>query len=216
MKESKDKSKQPDIYPEGTVRALLKTDLVTPKTRQVLEERLQQDLETAAPRFFDGATYRMLEAVCTRLIPQPERDQPINIASAIDQRLAEGKCDGWRYDVLPPDGDAYRLGLQGLDESARLQFGAAFNILAGEQQDVILRAVQTGQAVGDTWHQVDGQRFFEDLLAEAAEVYYSHPLAQEEIGYVGMADAQGWQMIGLNEREPQEPLPIEVSHDERS
>jgi gluconate 2-dehydrogenase gamma chain len=216
MKEPKDKSKQPDTYPEGTVRALLKTDLVTPKTREVLEERLQQDLESAAPRFFNGATYRVLEAVCNRLIPQLERDQRINIASAIDLRLAEGKCDGWRYDVLPPDGEAYRLGLHGLDESARLQFGISFIALAGEQQDIILRAVQTGQANGDSWHQLDGQRFFEDLLAEAAEVYYSHPLAQEEIGYVGMADAHGWQMIGLNEREPQEPQPIEVSHDERS
>jgi gluconate 2-dehydrogenase gamma chain len=213
---TKNKSRQPDKYPVGTVRALLTTELVTPKTREVLKERLQINLEADAPRFFDPASYRLLEAVCSRLIPQPEREQPINIAAAIDQRLADGKCDGWRYDVQPPDGDAYRLGLHKLDESTNLRFGATFTTLTDEQQDTILQAVQNGLADGGPWEQLDQRRFFEELLAESVEVYYSHPLAQEEIGYVGMADAHGWDMIGLNERDPQEPQALEDSHEERA
>ncbi|MBW3634848.1 MAG: GMC family oxidoreductase [Armatimonadetes bacterium] len=50
-------------------------------------------------------------------------------------------------------------------------------------------------------------RFFEELLAEATEHYYAHPLAQEEIGYAGFADAPGWKRIGLDERENREPAP---------
>ena len=42
-------------------------------------------------------------------------------------------------------------------------------------------------------------------LTECVEVFYSHPIACESIGYVGMADAQGWKRIGLNEREQWEP-----------
>ena len=43
------------------------------------------------------------------------------------------------------------------------------------------------------------------MLAELTETYYAHPLAQEEIGYVGMADLPAWTKIGLNEREEREP-----------
>jgi hypothetical protein len=42
----------------------------------------------------------------------------------------------------------------------------------------------------------------------ATETYYAHPLAQEEIGYAGMADARGWRAIGLDEREAHEPASI--------
>jgi hypothetical protein len=52
-------------------------------------------------------------------------------------------------------------------------------------------------------------RFFEELLVLATETYYAHPLAQEEIGYAGMADAAGWQAIGLDEREAHEPAPLD-------
>jgi hypothetical protein len=84
----------------------------------------------------------------------------------------------------------------------------AFVALRGVEQDEVLRRVQTGTAPGDTWHSLDSARFFEELLADLAEAYYSHPLAQEEIGYVGMADAAGWARIRLDELEDREPLPL--------
>jgi gluconate 2-dehydrogenase gamma chain len=190
-------------YPTGTVRALLSTTLVTPNTREVLEERLNQPV--TAPRFFATDAFATLRAVCARLIPQHDHHEPIDLAGAIDQRLAENKTDGWRYDDMPPDADAYTQGLQGLDESARLTFGVAFVDLTSEQQDQMLSMVQRGGAPGEIWKTIPQQRFFEELLAETCECYYSHPIAQEEIGYVGMADANGWQRIGLNELETHEP-----------
>jgi hypothetical protein len=77
-----------------------------------------------------------------------------------------------------------------LEEAARAAFGASFGALRSEEQDEVLLRVQTGTAQGDTWQSLDSARFFEELLADLAEAYYSHPLAQEEIGYVGMADAR--------------------------
>ncbi len=190
-------------YPTGTVRALLDTDLVTEATRKALTERLNRP--THQPSFFSADEFALLQAVCARLIPQDDRSEPIDMAGGIDKRLSENKSDGWRYDTMPADRDAYKLGLRGINESAQLMFRQSFQNISGEQQDIILKAIQANEAAGDTWQQLIAARFFEELLAEAVNNYYSHPIAQEEIGYVGMADVPTWQRVGLNELEDREP-----------
>ncbi|UOQ73078.1 hypothetical protein [Hymenobacter cellulosilyticus] len=87
-------------YPAGSVRALLATDLVTEATRTALQARL--DAPDYKPQFFDADTYELLRCIAARLLPQPDREAPIELASIIDQRLLAGHSDGWRYDVLPP------------------------------------------------------------------------------------------------------------------
>ena len=191
-----------DEYPAGTVRALLRTDAVTLPTRKALEERLAAPPVTE-PRFLDAAGFATLQAVCARLLP----GAGIDVAGPIDARLADGSGDGWRYDALPPDGDAYRAGMAGFDQAAQALFGQGFTRLPAEDQDGVVQAVQDGSPPGAAWQHLPAVRFFEELLAEATEVHFAHPLAQESIGYVGMADAPGWQRIGLNEREDREPSP---------
>jgi len=191
------------FYPDGTVRALLDTELVTAATRAALEARL--DTAPYEPQFFDGTTYELLRAVVARLFPQPERAEPIELARAIDKRLANGESDGWRYDALPPDREAYRLGLGGINESAQLLFNVPFLAAQPAQQDAVLSAVQKQEAPGKMWEILPAKLFFEELLAELTENYYAHPLAQEEIGYVGMADVPGWHHLGLNNLDPREP-----------
>ena len=88
-------------------------------------------------------------------------------------------------------------------------FRADFSALEAEHQESVLASVQAGDPPGEVWQTLPAARFFEELLAEATEGYYSHPLAQEEIGYVGMADARGWRRIGLDEREAWEPVPAD-------
>ncbi|MBC8101529.1 MAG: GMC family oxidoreductase N-terminal domain-containing protein [Cytophagales bacterium] len=203
-------------YPRGTVRALLASDLVTPPTRQVLEARLQasEEIRDAAPtpRFFDDTTFATLEAVCARLLAIQAEEIPSarEVAVGVDARLAERKGNGWRYDSLPADGDAYRRGLTGLDETVRLQHRrASFAAATSDEQETVLRWVRDAapDLPGEIWQGREASRFFEELLAEVAEIYYSHPLAQEEIGYVGMADARGWKRFGLNVLEFWEPKP---------
>ncbi|WP_223284749.1 hypothetical protein [Hymenobacter qilianensis] len=88
-------------YPDGTVRALLATELVTEATRTALQERL--DAPAYEPQFLEPATYDLLRAVAACLFPQPDRpDAPIELAPGVDQRLAAGRSDGWRYDIMPP------------------------------------------------------------------------------------------------------------------
>jgi hypothetical protein len=194
------------IYPPGTVRTLQDAGLVTAPTRAVLKARLGPASIPFAPRFFREQEFIVLRAAGARLVsPGDERPAPDELARCIDDRLADGKGDGWRYDTLPPDGEAYRRGLRGLDEAACAHYGADFARLSGTQQDDVLRTVQRGDAAGETWKTLPAKRFFEELLAELVESYYSHPLAQERIGYVGMADGRGWQRLGLNVLEAWEP-----------
>jgi hypothetical protein len=188
------------------VRALLLTDYVTAPTREALLARLVKAPVTH-PRFFTPVEFATLQAACARLIPQEDRSPPIDLAGAIDTRLATAKGNGWRYATMPPDDVAFKRGLAGLDEAADALFGSPLTDLDGPSQDAVLAQVQGDKAPGDTWRSLPAGRFFEELLAEATEFYYAHPLAQEEIGYVGMADAQGWSAIGLGERQGHEPRP---------
>lgn len=200
-------------YPRGTVRALLDTAHVTPATRAALRARLDGDGRAAsgcdaAPRFLDAPALATLRAACARLVSQPDGAPPIDLVAMVDARLAAGAGNGWRYAALPPDGDAYRVGARGLDESARAAYGVAFAALTAAHQDALLHAVQSGAVRGGAWDTVPPARWFEELLAELVECYYSHPLAQEEIGYVGMADVPGWPALGLDVLDAREPRPL--------
>lgn len=193
-------------WPEGTVPALLATGLVTAPTRKALQARL--DLPAvSAPRWFSVDEFATLAAVCARLIPQTDHTEPVDLPGLVDHRLADGPGDGWRYADLPPDGQAHRQGLRGLDQTSQIWFGSTFKQIEGVCQDTVLTTVQGGAPPGETWRTLSAARYFEELLAIVVDLYYAHPIAQDEIGYVGMADARGWQAIGLNQRAAHEPSP---------
>jgi gluconate 2-dehydrogenase gamma chain len=187
-----------------TSQDLLSSAHVSAATRAVLTQRLADTGAAYVPQFLAPETYRLLEAVAARLFPQPERPVPIPLAPALDQRLAEGRADGWRYDALPPDREAYRLGLGGVQEIAQSLFQAAFEQLVPSQQDAVIQALASSNPPGAVWQTLNAGRFFEEMLAELTETYYAHPWAQDEIGYVGYADLPAWTKIGLNEKEARE------------
>lgn len=193
-----------DTYPQGTVSALLDTDLVTSETRNVLKERLERK-EITEPSFFDKETFITLHAVCNRLLPQTNLQKAVDLAGCLDSILAEGKGNGWRYNEMPPDDKAHLTGLYGINETSKIMFGSDFTLLDAAKQDHVLRSIQNNNAGGKTWETMPAHLFFEELLAQLAEIYYSHPYTKEEIGEVAMADAKGWQKIGLNELEAHEP-----------
>lgn len=187
-----------------TFEELLPTDHVSASTRAALSQRLAETTQPYAPQLLAPETFQLLEAVAARLFPQPDRPQPIPLAPAIDRRLAQGGSDGWRYDALPPDREAYRLGLGGIDQLAQALFQKGFLELGAEQQDEVLRSLAGGNPPGAAWQEVPADRFFEEMLAELTETYYAHPWAQDEIGYTGYADLPRWERIGLNEKDPRE------------
>ena len=188
------------------VEALLDGDLVTPPTRAALRARL--DGRTTPPTFLSPELFAVLQAVCARLAPQPKPDRQVDLAGLVDARLATGPGDGWRYDALPADGEAYRLGLLALNQAAQTLGGSSFAALDGADQDRLIERCQRGELGDASWAGEPCALWFEELLAEVAEHYYAHPFAQDAIGYAGMADARGWTAVGLDQREPPEPAEI--------
>ncbi len=188
------------------VRALIASDAVSPVTRRVLTARLDalDEPAIAVGEHLSADEVVALRAVTDRLIVQDQRQRPVDIVTAIDARLTAGRTDGWRYDDLPPDADALRRGLIGLDEAARERHALPFAGLSDAQRDDILRLVQAGTPPGETWRTLSASRWFEEVLAESCEVYYADPIAQDEIGYVGYADLPAWQAIGLDQRDARE------------
>jgi hypothetical protein len=175
---------------------------VTPATRRALEARIDWRAPPQ-PLAFEPAAFATLKAICARLIPM-EDGPSFDLAGRLDQRRANGGGDGWRYDALPPDAAALRLGVAGISETARILFAEAFCDLAPERQDEVLRSVQKGSPPGETWNTLNASLFFAELLAEVATIYYSQPSVQLLLGYVGMADAKGFYALGLNQRDPVE------------
>lgn len=181
---------------EDKIRELLSSPAVTNATRKALEKRIAKAKNKN--RFFSYPQFLLLSVVCDILLDQDSANRLVNVAIFIDDRLAEKATDGWRYNELPPDEQMYRLGLAGIDETAMLVYQKDFLRLAKFEQQKILELIQTGNAPGSIWIEMPPRRFFEELLAEATEIFFSYPSVQIGMGYTGMADAHGWQKIGLN------------------
>lgn len=196
-------------YPSGAVTGLLESDLLTPATAKALSQR-RESTTGQEPPIFDAEVRALLTAAADRLIPQTDRDAPIDLAGRLERRLAEGTGDGWRYADLPPDIELLDQGLRAVDASAIQVFGTGFQRLTISRQDEVLREVQFGRVSGSAWTGIKPNLFFRELLVALVEIYYAQPAAFDEIGYAGMADARGWQSIGLEAHAAFEPSPVPV------
>lgn len=194
----------PSPYPAGFVEGLLASNHVSEPTRRALQDRLRPGLESH-PRFFAEHDLTILRAICARLVPQQDLPRPVDIAGFIDRRLVTGVGDGWRYAGMPPDSDAWLAGLAAVEASSQQEFSRHFTDLEAEHQVEILEAVQSGSVPPRIWGEVDPQLFFKEMLSEVVEVFYAHPLAQQDIGYAGMADEPNWLQVGLDSLSEREP-----------
>jgi len=162
------------------------------QTREVVRRRLEEVPEI---RFFTAAEARTLAAIAERIIPQPDRreTEKIPIVPWIDEKLYEDERDGYRYEELPPQREAWRNGLVGINETAQALFwGKTFVDLDPLSQDVVLAHVARGDAPGATWKRMPAARFFKSVLSiTIVKIYYAHPAAWNEIGYNGPSSPRG-------------------------
>lgn len=161
------------------------------QTREVVRRRLE---EIPRIRFFTSEEAELLEAVAERIVPQPDRGQAekIPIVPWIDEKLYEDKRDGYRYEEMPPQQEAWRFGLRGINETAHALFEKEFVDLDPLSQDVVLTHVERGDPPGAAWKLLPASRFFKDVLCiTIVKIYYAHPLAWNEIGYNGPSSPRG-------------------------
>jgi hypothetical protein len=174
-------------------------------TRNAVMRRIEN---IPAVRFFSQDEAHLLEAVANSALPQDDRDQMHRIAIVpwIDERLYEGRTDGYRFEGMPPDGEAYKLGLRGIDACAYEAFRRSFVELESIDRGMILQSIHNGKPAGGhaVWKRLQVHRFWLLLLHDICQVYYAHPWAWDEIGYGGPAYPRGYMRLENGEPEPWE------------
>lgn len=189
-------------YPGYDVLAKWRSPSFDATTREVLTHRLTQLPER---RFLTEAEWDLLEAVVARLMPQPDRTEPIPITPWIDAKLAADQGDGYRRDGWPRLREAWRRGLAALADEARLAEPRGFAAMTADAQSALLACVQRGEVRSPLWRGLPPDRFFTDtLLRTIVGIYYSHPAAWSEIGFGGPASPRGYVRLGFDEQDPWE------------
>jgi len=171
-------------------------------TRDVVSRRL----DTKGPlRFFTAAEEPTLRSLCDVTTAQ-DCEPRVPVAEMVDDKLASGRLDGYRYANMPRDPDTWRLVLRGLDETARSRYGVdAFAAADSEAQESIVSAMSDGSLSGGAWDELDVSRAFSVCMRAILAAFYSHPWAWNEIGYGGPAYPQGYMRLGpVGSLEPHE------------
>jgi Gluconate 2-dehydrogenase subunit 3 len=197
------KRPQPGYYPG--FRTLDQQKFWDAKTREVILDRV----ENVPPiRFFSAEEQALMEAVCRHIVPQDDRDaaHTIPILPQIDKRLYEDTHDGYRFEDMPPDREAYRLGLQAIEQIARHLHGNSFTALNDREQQELLESLHDGDpaAAHDIWKRMPVERFWMLLVQDCVDAYYSHPWAWDEIGFGGPSYPRGYMRLERGEAEPWE------------
>jgi gluconate 2-dehydrogenase gamma chain len=183
-------------------------------------------------QFFTADEAQTMEALVDRIIP-PDSEVPggkdAGCAVFIDRQLrgpygsAEGlyrlgphtkgtKEQGPQSPLTPAE--LYRKGLAALEQYCKANMnGKTFARLSTDQQDGTLKRIEAGEIKFDG---VDAQGFFDALLKDVPEGFFSDPV------HGGNRDMAGWKMIGFpgirydyrdwvsrhNERYPYPPVSI--------
>jgi hypothetical protein len=136
---------------------------------------------SSAGQFLNAHEMSTLAAACARLIPQPDREPFLGIARAIDFRLMAEHAGQWTGTVQFLDPQSFRLGLHGLDKISQARLRRDFAELDALRQDQILAWVQRGVARSESWSGISTQRFLDELLHEATELYHTAPVREEAV-----------------------------------
>lgn len=152
-------------------------------------------------RFFTQHEEAIARPLVDLLLDQ--HDEPrVPVLEMIDSRLADGSTDGWRYDDLPEDGQAWHDTLTALDADARDAHGVGFAVCADEARAALIQAVLDRGA--KPWHGMSADRVWSLWTRYACTAFYSHPWAWNEIGFGGPAYPRGYKNAGVGRREPWE------------
>jgi hypothetical protein len=182
-------------------------------TREVVEARLKKNIEAnlgkAPLKFFvEEADARLMRAVCERVVPQEDRvpARRVDVLAGVDERLSKGKIEGYRFEDMPADGEAYRIAVRALRLMAAELHDKPFEALSTREQEEILQSVHDAEPLGakDVWGEMNIERWWQMLVSDCVSVYYAHPWAWDEIGFGGPAYPRGYMRLEEGEAEPWE------------
>lgn len=195
---------QPGYYPGYSTLAQQK--FWDAATRQKVLARVQQ---VPPIRFFTAEEARVFEVVAGHILPQDDRapEKRIPIVPWVDERLFSGRIPGYRFEHMPADRDAHRMGLQAIGLIARAAYHGEFLQLAWGSQDALLKSLHDGKPAPGAeaiWKRMSVAKYWSMLVGDCAEVYYAHPWAWDEIGFGGPAYPRPYMRLERGDPEPWE------------
>ncbi len=174
-------------------------------TRTLVEQRL------ASPkpiRFFSEAEAVTMTAVLDRILPQEDRlpAQRIPLLPVLDERLYTNRIEGYRYEDMPSDQQAYRWAAEAFEAMSQESYGVPFSQLTVTSQETLLKSLHDGEpsAARELWKRMNVERFWTLLVSDACSAYYAHPWAWNEVGFGGPAYPRGYMRLEEGEPEPWE------------
>lgn len=174
-------------------------------TRNVVLTRVEQ---VPPIRFFTPEEAQLMQAVCDRLLPQDDRDEAhkVPIIHYIDNRLYNRRIDGYRFEDMPPDHEAHRLGLKAIEAIAQHLYHMSFIDLDQTQQDTVLKSIHDANppAAHEIWQKMSVTHFWMLILQDVLDAYYAHPYAWDEIGFGGPSYPRGYMRLEGGKPEPWE------------
>jgi gluconate 2-dehydrogenase gamma chain len=158
-------------------------------------------------RFFTAAEQAFIEPAIDRLIPPDEigpSASQCNVHVFLDRQLSGPFGRGDHYYLggpwpkgVPEQGyqsrlspaQLYRAAIPAIESYVKGKYdGKSFTELAAADQDLVLQALESGEAQLEG---ADGKGFFAMLLQNTLEGYFSDPI------YGGNKDMAAWKMIGF-------------------
>ena len=174
-------------------------------TRELIEKRVDHP---PSIRFFSSEELPVMRAVADRLVPQDDRveHRKIPIVNHIDERLAKEELEGYVYEDMPVDSEAYKMGLKAIEAMAQELYSSSFATLNPIRQDLILKSIHDAKpmAAQDAWKHLSVSRFWALILGDCLIAYYSHPWAWDEIGFGGPAYPRPYMRLEGGQPEPWE------------
>ena len=160
----------------------------------------------ASIAFFTADEEPTARALLDRLLGQDDEPR-VPVLELIDARLRTGEGDGYRYEAMPADDDAWRASLAALDATARSRTGRRFHELGVPAQMALVEEVR---CCDGCWHGLPATRLFSLWMRYASDAFYSHPWAWNEIGFGGPAYPRGYSNLGLDRRESWERVEVDA------
>ncbi|MBO8164043.1 MAG: gluconate 2-dehydrogenase subunit 3 family protein [Brevibacillus sp.] len=161
-----------------------------PHTRQIVAQRRTPVISHS---FLTRQEAMLVQTLAGVLTDEYRQEVLTFVTQHIDQSLNSPVGESQRKAGVPEKKVLYRLGLSGINEASHRLYRRDFIGLKQPEQEELLRRVEKG-TVPETsaWQQVAPQDFFQKLLYDVVNAYYSHPLVWSDIGYGGPAYPRGY------------------------
>ena len=163
-------------------------------TKKVVEQRMQVGNRELS--FFTPAEEATVRAFCDVCVAQ-DAEPRVPVVEMVDQKMADGRLDGYQYADMPDDRETWHMVLRGLDEVAQSRYGRqSFASCEAATRKGIVGMLSEGRLSGGTWDSLNVTRAFAVCMRAILAEFYSHPWAWNEIGFGGPAYPRGYMRLG--------------------